>query len=71
LPMVISFVLSDRAVTLLPAYMKGLLPTSVVARPMAGKPPTIPLALAYSESNTSALLHQLLFQAADFIPSSL
>ena len=70
LPMVISFVLSSRGITLLPAYMRGLLPNSVVARPLDGKPPTIPLALGYSRSNTSPLLHHLLSQAADLISSS-
>ena len=63
--MVISFVLSSRGVTLLPAYMRRLLPLSVVARPLAGKPPTIPLALGYNRSNTSPLLQHLLSQAAD------
>ena len=71
LPMVISFVLSSRGVTLLPAYMRRLLPGSVVERPLAGKPPTIPLALGYSRGNTSPLLQHLLSQAADLIPSSL
>ena len=69
LPMVISFVLSSRGVTLLPEYMRRLLPTSVIARPLAGKPPTIPLALGYSRSNKSALLHHLLSKSADFMLS--
>jgi LysR family transcriptional regulator, hca operon transcriptional activator len=70
LPMVISFVLSSRGVALLPAYTKRLLPLSVIARPLAGKPPTIPLALGYSRSNTSPLLQHLLSQAAGLMPSS-
>jgi LysR family transcriptional regulator, hca operon transcriptional activator len=68
LPMVVSFVLAVRGVTLLPAYMKGLLPNSVVARTLAGRSPTIPLALGYSKSNTSPLLHHLLNQTTDFTP---
>jgi LysR family hca operon transcriptional activator len=65
LPMAISFVLSSRGVTLLPAYMRRLLPGSVAERPLAGKPPTIPLALGYSRSNTAPLLHHLLARLAD------
>lgn len=65
LPMVISFILSSRGVTLLPAYMRRLLPLSVVARPLSGQPPSIPLALGYSRRNTSALLRHLLLHAAD------
>jgi LysR family hca operon transcriptional activator len=71
LPMVISFVLSNRGLTLLPEYMRRLLPISVIARPLTGKPPTIPLALAYSRSNTSPLLQHLLSQAPDLTPNSL
>ena len=60
LPMVISFVLSSRGVALLPAYMRRLLPASVVGRPLAGPPPTIPLALGYHRNNPSPLLQHLL-----------
>ena len=70
LPMVISLVLSSRGVTLLPAYMRRLLPISVVGRPLAGKPPTIPLALGYSRSNTSPLLGHWLSKAAALAPTS-
>ena len=69
LPMVISFVLSTRGVTILPAYMRRLLPESVVGRPLAGEPPTIPLVLACNRSNTSPLLQHLLGHAADLTPS--
>jgi LysR family transcriptional regulator, hca operon transcriptional activator len=70
LPMVISFVLSSRGVTLLPAYMRRLLPESVVARPLAGNPPTIPLALGYNRRNTLPLLQHLLSPAAGLLPAS-
>jgi LysR family hca operon transcriptional activator len=71
LPMVISFILSSRGVTLLPAYMRRLLPDSVVERPLAGKPPTILLALGYNRSNTSRLLQHLLSPAAGLMPVGL
>ena len=71
LPMAITFVLSSRGVTLLPEYMRRLLPISVIARPLAGKAPTIPLALGYSGSNRSPLLQHLLSKAADFMSSRL
>jgi LysR family transcriptional regulator, hca operon transcriptional activator len=63
LPMVISLVLSIGGVSFLPAYMERLLPPSVVARPLQGDVPTIPLALGYSESNPAALLKRFLSQA--------
>ncbi|MBS0641705.1 MAG: LysR family transcriptional regulator [Proteobacteria bacterium] len=70
LPMVISFVLSSQGVALLPAYMRRLLPASVLARPLAGQPPTIPLALAYNRRNTLPLLQRLLSSAAGLLPVS-
>jgi LysR family hca operon transcriptional activator len=70
LPMVISFILSSRGVTLLPAYMRGLLPGSVVERPLDGKPPTIPLALCHNRSNTSPLLQLLLSRISGITPSA-
>ena len=42
----ISLVASTRGVALLPAYVKPLLPRSVVSRPLSGDPPTIDLAIA-------------------------
>lgn len=63
LPMVISLILSSRGVTFLPAYMSRLLPASVVGRPLAGKPPTIPLALGYRKNDPSPLLENFLLKA--------
>lgn len=63
LPMVISLSLSTDGVAFLPAYMKRLLPPSVVGRPLHGKPPTITLALGYSKSNPSSLLKYFLSKA--------
>jgi LysR family transcriptional regulator, hca operon transcriptional activator len=70
LPMVISFVLSTRGVALLPAYMRRLLPASVVARSLVGKPPTIPLALGYNRSNILPLLQHLLSPASGLLAAS-
>jgi LysR family hca operon transcriptional activator len=54
--MAVSLVASTRGLALIPAYVKNLLPWSVVARPLAGAAPTIALAIGYSKSNASALL---------------
>jgi LysR family hca operon transcriptional activator len=60
LPMVVSFAVSSGAVSLLPAYMRKLLPASVVARPLRGKVPTIPLAIGYNRNNMTPLLQTFL-----------
>src|SRR6185437_4033181 len=60
LPMVVSFAVSSGAVSLLPAYMRKLLPASVVARPLRGKAPTIPLAIGYNRNNKAPLLETFL-----------
>ena len=57
---VISLVTSTGGVTLLPLYVKLMLPASVVVRPLQGEAPTIELVLGYSRSNTSALLKRFL-----------
>jgi LysR family hca operon transcriptional activator len=56
LAMAMSLVASTRGLALMPAYAKNLLPWSVVSRPLAGEPPTIELALGYSNSNVSPIL---------------
>ncbi|WP_066584055.1 LysR family transcriptional regulator [Sphingomonas pruni] len=56
----ISVVVSCGGVTLIPAYAEDLLTPNVVARPLAGTPPTIELALGYSPANSSRLLQKLL-----------
>ena len=45
-----------RGVSLMPAYVKNLLPGSVVSRPLEGDVPTIDLAIGYSRANTSPIL---------------
>ena len=57
---VISLVTSTGGVTLMPLYVKLMLPASVVIRPLQGDVPTIELVLGYSRSNTSALLKRFL-----------
>jgi LysR family hca operon transcriptional activator len=54
--MVMSLVASTRGVTLIPAYVQELLPSTVISRPLAGDIPTIALTLGYRKSNTSQIL---------------
>jgi len=64
---VLSLVTSTGGVSLLPLYVKLMLPTSVVIRPLQGDVPTIELVLGYSRSNTSALLKCFLARADQLI----
>lgn len=52
----ISLVASTGGVTLLPAYVEPLLPSSVVSRPLTGAPPVIEVAAAYRGDNPSPIL---------------
>ena len=54
--MAMSLVASTRGLALMPAYALGLLPQSVVSRPLKGKAPTIDVAVGYSRTNTSPVL---------------
>jgi LysR family hca operon transcriptional activator len=54
--MAMSLVASTRGVALMPAYAKGLLPRSVVSRPLEGQAPTIDVAVGYDRTNTSPVL---------------
>jgi LysR family hca operon transcriptional activator len=63
LAMAVSLVASTRGVALLPAYARNFLPWSVISRPLKGEAPTIDLAIAYSDSNTSATLKLFLSKA--------
>jgi LysR family hca operon transcriptional activator len=56
LAMAMSLVASTRGLALMPAYAKGLLPWSVVSRPLEGEAPTIELAVGYNTSNSSPIL---------------
>src|SRR6202048_2049146 len=54
--MAISLVVSTRGLALMPSYAKGLLPRSVVSRPLEGNAPTIDVAVGYNRTNTSPIL---------------
>jgi LysR family hca operon transcriptional activator len=64
---VLSLVTSTGGVSLLPLYVKLMLPASVVIRPLQGDVPTIELVLGYSRSNTSALLKRFLARADELV----
>jgi LysR family transcriptional regulator, hca operon transcriptional activator len=66
---VLSLVTSTGGVTLLPLYVRLMLPPSVVIRPLQGEVPTIDLVLGYSRSNTSALLKRFLSRADELVAS--
>ncbi|MFM0384721.1 LysR substrate-binding domain-containing protein [Paraburkholderia dipogonis] len=63
LSMVISLVLSARAITLQPAYAK-MLPPSLVCIPLRGEPPTVQLAVAMNKSRPHGLA-ELVFSTLD------
>jgi LysR family hca operon transcriptional activator len=48
-----SMIASIRAVTLLPAYAKNFLPSSVASRPIQGHAPTVDLVVGYNKASTS------------------
>jgi LysR family hca operon transcriptional activator len=54
--MAVSLVASTRGLALMPSYAKGLLPRSVVSRPLQGEAPTIEVAVGYNKTNTSPIL---------------
>ncbi|WP_109125226.1 LysR family transcriptional regulator [Dyella sp. C11] len=58
--MVMSLVASTRGVTLIPDYVKNLMPWSVTSRPLAGEVPMIDLVVGYSRANASPLLQSFL-----------
>jgi LysR family hca operon transcriptional activator len=60
-----SMIASMRAVTLLPAYAKNFLPSSVASRPIHGEAPTVDLALGYNKTNTSHILKLFLARVED------
>ena len=64
---VLSLVTSTGGVTLLPLYVRLMMPPSVVVRPLQGEPPTIDLVMGYSRSNTSALLKRFVSRADELV----
>ena len=65
--MAISLVASTRGLSLMPAYAKNLLPWSVVSRPLKGEAPTIDLAVAYRNNNSSPILKSFLSRLGELI----
>jgi LysR family hca operon transcriptional activator len=63
--MAISLVTSTRGIALLPLHARNLFPPSVISRPLHGAPPTIDLAIGYSESNKSPMLKFMLSKVED------
>ena len=52
----VSLIASTRAVMLMPAYARNLLPWSVTSRPLSGNAPTIDLVVGYNKANRSPIL---------------
>jgi LysR family hca operon transcriptional activator len=67
LAMAMSLVASTGGLALMPAYAKGLLPWSVVSRPLEGETPTIDLVIGYDKSNASPTLKLFLARSAELI----
>ncbi|HUB90600.1 MAG TPA: LysR family transcriptional regulator [Dyella sp.] len=62
-----SLVASTRGITLIPAYVQNLMPWSVTSRPLAGKAPSIDLAVGYSRTNSSPILKMFLSHVDELI----
>lgn len=67
LAMAMSLVASTRGVTLLPAYARNFLPSSVISRPLEGEAPMIDLVIGYNKANTSPILKLFLSRTDDLI----
>jgi LysR family hca operon transcriptional activator len=65
--MAMSLVVSTGGLALMPAYAKGLLPWSVVSRPLEGETPTIDLVIGYDKSNTSPTLKLFLERSGELV----
>src|ERR1700720_1754597 len=68
--MAMSLVASTRGLALMPYYAKGLLPRSVVSRPLEGEAPTIEVAVGYSKANTSPILKLFLSRLDELVESN-
>ena len=67
LSMAVALVASTRGVALLPAYVRNLLPKSVISRPLRGDVPTVDLVVGYSKMNNSPILKLFLSRIDDLI----
>jgi LysR family transcriptional regulator, hca operon transcriptional activator len=63
----VSMVASTRAVMLVPAYGRNLLPWSVTSRPLRGNAPTIDLVVGYNKANRSPLLELFLSRLEEIV----
>lgn len=63
----ISLITSTGGMTLLPEYVRNVLPASVVTRPLHGEPPAIDLMLGYRRSNSSPLLKRFLARVDELV----
>ena len=62
-----SLVASTGGVTLVPLYAQNLLAPNVVARALEDVPPTVDLALGYSEANPSPLVRRLISRTDELV----
>ena len=62
-----SMIASTRAVTLLPAYAKNYLPSSVASCPIQGDAPTVDLVVGYNKASTSHVLKLFLARVDNLI----
>jgi LysR family hca operon transcriptional activator len=67
LSMAMSLVASTRGVAVLPDFARNFLTRSVIARPLAGKAPSIDLVLGYHKANNAPLLKTFLSRVDDMI----
>ena len=65
--MAMSLVVSTGGLALMPSYAKGLLPRSVVSRPLEGTAPTIDVAVGYNRTNTSPILKLFLSRLDELV----
>lgn len=62
-----ALITSTGGVTLLPDYVRNVLPASIVTRPLKGETPAVDLMLGYSRSNSSPLLKRFLARADELV----
>jgi LysR family transcriptional regulator, hca operon transcriptional activator len=67
LSMAMSLVASTGGMTLLPAYARNFLPSSLAMRPLAGEVPTIDLVVGYQTANPSPILRLFLSRLDELI----
>ena len=66
-PMAISLVEAVNGVAIIPASIKGFLPTSVVSRRLRGEQPTVDLMVGYRRDNQSLILRTFVSKLPDLV----